>query len=576
MASIFDLQDNLSAPSQSFYDKFLQDRQQLQQQRPDIALQMPAIGASTPGQVAYQETQTQPAATVADGVKALSGMLSQGDVQPGAKPNAVAKAQQDSLDTINALLDQRNPMKPKETIGPDLGSKLGMPANSGGILGLGIQPIDVLAFAIGAGLTSRMPQDQAMAWTMKIAGLPKAFEDHQNKSATDFINQVQQSVGLQNATTHMGLLQDQAAIAKAKQDAIDVAGLLADNGKKIPPSIAIRAGVSPTVALGMQTGHWSIQNTADGLYAVNTADPTQVQKLGMTRGATAATPYADIQQTAIGRGLKAGTPEYQDFVNQQVAAQAGLKAGSTANAQIPAKIEVGNAIANTRAENQRENIDYRLQALGNAPVTEKTSALWVDGSGKILPTSELIGRKPSDVLAKYPDAVKLASTQERNQLASATSLPDLRAKIAPLLPQILAKYGGNNLTDILSVQGNRLVVKLKGAAGDPQVARLNALLTDFLVETPLAMGMVAGREGPELLKRYEAGMPGMGSTVQSALAAMDANIESVATRWAARGIDITRGRMGGGGGASPAAPSGNLSPDGMQFLQELKKAMGQK
>ena len=57
--------------------------------------------------------------------------------------------------------------------------------SQGGIFGLGIEPVDVLAFAIGAYLTRNMPQDQALARTFQIAGFPRALRESRRKATLE-------------------------------------------------------------------------------------------------------------------------------------------------------------------------------------------------------------------------------------------------------------------------------------------------------------------------------------------------------------------------------------------------------
>jgi hypothetical protein len=95
-----------------------------------------------------------------------------------------------------AALDQLNPLKPKESIGdPTIGEFLTGKKNQGGILGTGIQPIDVLAFALAAGMTSRLPQAQAIATTMRIAQLPSQIRARQGQAVKDYLGAVQTELG---------------------------------------------------------------------------------------------------------------------------------------------------------------------------------------------------------------------------------------------------------------------------------------------------------------------------------------------------------------------------------------------
>lgn len=549
--NIFNVTDALSQPSQtgynSFQDLLARQRAQLEQTRPDVAQQMPTLGANTPGQQIYQAQQQAPADQLAGTVKTIADSIAQAQTPPDAKQGAIAKAQQQSLDMINELLSQRNPMTPKQTYGPDIGGMLGMPANSGGILGLGIQPIDVLAFAIGAGLTSRLPQDQAMAWTMKIAGLPKEFEDSQAKDAMRFIQQLQANVGLQNTTTHMGLLQQEEARAQLKQSAIDQVGALADAKQPIPATLALRAGVPPAMALGMQTGHISVQNTPSGLVGVNTAsgvatpilDPSSGKQLQRQVNPNA---YNDLRGTVTapveqgGQGLTPGTVAFQNAINQGLAAQAGVKAGATAQAQLPAKEQAADFAITRRGEVQRQNMQARYGFMADAPLTVKNAPFVFDSGGNLLPPAQVIGKKPSELPT---DTVFLPNPQERGALRSAKSLLDIRNKIAADLPALLPQFSNSPVSDIFNVQGNKLVLKSKEMAGNPKLADMTARVNDFIIEAPIAMGLPGGRESDTVRSQTAKGI--LGGTVQGMLAGLDANIDSVNSRWKdSVGIDITK------------------------------------
>src|SRR5690242_8058254 len=181
---VFDIQDNLNAPSPTLYDILAKQRGLLEQQRPDVAAQLPALGANTPGQRMFQAEQQQPVQDLASTVQQITAPVAQAVAGPDAKP----KDQMASQEGINQILDYLNPLKPQETYGPNIGKSLGMGDNAGGILGLGIQPIDVLAFAIGVGLSRNLPADQANAMAFKIGGLPKAFRDSQEANARKFID----------------------------------------------------------------------------------------------------------------------------------------------------------------------------------------------------------------------------------------------------------------------------------------------------------------------------------------------------------------------------------------------------
>ncbi len=182
------------------------------------------------GQNAYREaTGTAAAATPAWNIPAMaraqSAMEQQPQVQvPGAVPQQPAQPAQmpNGEQLLNILIGlgkntlgdkefQKNfpqlaGLQPPVLQGPDIISSISGGAPSrGGILGTGLEPIDVLTFALGAAITSRLPQDQAIATTMGLAKLPGQFRENQRKAAQNFMNDQLQAlniqVGQQNAAT---------------------------------------------------------------------------------------------------------------------------------------------------------------------------------------------------------------------------------------------------------------------------------------------------------------------------------------------------------------------------------------
>lgn len=203
MASMFDLKDNFD-PAQttgkSLYDMLLAQRAQLEQTRPDVAAQLPVLGAATPGERMYQAEQAQPVMNLADTVQGVSQAVAQASVPQGAKPKDLQAAQQGNTE----ILDSINPLKPLPQYGPQgFGRALGMPENAGGILGLGVQPIDILGFAIGAALGRGQSPEAAMKTAMWGASLPRAFRENQEKNALEFVrakqNELNSQIAGQNA-----------------------------------------------------------------------------------------------------------------------------------------------------------------------------------------------------------------------------------------------------------------------------------------------------------------------------------------------------------------------------------------
>jgi hypothetical protein len=427
--SIFDLQDNLSAPSQTGFDTFQQklaaDRAQLEQTRPDVAAQMPTLGAATPGQQIYQSQQQQGPEQLANTVQQMMQQFATASTPQGAKP----KDQQGVMDAAKqVLLGPTNPLEPLPTYGPQgFGEALGMPKGAGGILGTGVQPIDVLAFALGAGLTSRLPQDQAMAWTMKIAGLPRAFRDNQARAANEFIRN---AVGITNAETEQGNGQlNQIKNMLAIKSMADKDSFLSDLSRRLATGVPLTAlekqmyavrgskvldqetlkqvllrSNSPAEALAMAQ---EIQNAAkqNNLGSVKLQQPIE-------GGGTLTFGGAGSSGRAIVTG------ELSDALQTGVLSPKMVDAGFTNMDQV-------RAAYNERKDLERQRIDLATRGQDRADVA--LSQLRPEESKKLEAFTEL-HRTASDMLTKYEAA--LASHGGKQSpgllvaLKAATNSPD--------------------------------------------------------------------------------------------------------------------------------------------------------
>lgn len=191
----------------SFQDRLLELRRTLPPQ-------MQAMQPPLPG----QPQQTQPEQRQQDLGAAINqaaqGIATQAATTPEGKVDK--KAAQGVMDEMNGLLDQVNPFKPKPTYGsPEIGKFL-TGENRGGILGTGILPIDVLAFALSQAVTWNMPQDQAIKTTFAITKMPSELRDAQLKHAQDFIASKMQVINAGTAVTNAETSAANAEIAKAK------------------------------------------------------------------------------------------------------------------------------------------------------------------------------------------------------------------------------------------------------------------------------------------------------------------------------------------------------------------------
>jgi hypothetical protein len=177
-------------------------------------------------QVGGQPQQTQPEQTnqgLGDQINRAAQMLAQQTVQQqsqatGEKPKR--KDVQAQLDEYQGLLDQMNPMKPKQSIGSGAIGSMLYGEDKGGLFGTGIQPVDVLAFALGAAITSHMPQDKAIATTMSFAKMPGEFRDYQDKRAQEFIQNKLSGINAEISTSNAEVAQANAAQAKQKFGAL--------------------------------------------------------------------------------------------------------------------------------------------------------------------------------------------------------------------------------------------------------------------------------------------------------------------------------------------------------------------
>lgn len=180
-------------PTLSLSDQLKLSRDQIAQVNPDLAGRL---------QQAYGQPSVLPTAqpTAPQEPQPLGGEGSANETVHGP-----ARAPLNPIEMFNALTkDQIDPklkhglmdamddhLKMPETIGsPKIGEFLtGKKGGSGGILGTGITPMDVLAFTIGAAITRRMPQSEAIATTMGIAQLPSQMREASKMASMEVVKQ---------------------------------------------------------------------------------------------------------------------------------------------------------------------------------------------------------------------------------------------------------------------------------------------------------------------------------------------------------------------------------------------------
>jgi hypothetical protein len=170
-----------------------------------------AQGIASPEQVQYTMQQLQQRFPTVEGGPGAKVPVDVG-AEIAGNPEQAMIARGIPPELAKELAKHINETGPAKLIGKDIFGE-----NRGGIFGTGVSPIDVLAFGIGAAITSRLPQDQAIATTMKIAGLPSEYKNARNKAGADLINQL---IGAEGTATQAGNLkvrQAEEAVKAEKQ-----------------------------------------------------------------------------------------------------------------------------------------------------------------------------------------------------------------------------------------------------------------------------------------------------------------------------------------------------------------------
>jgi len=222
--SMFDPSQFSIAPGdmRSLQDRLLEYRRSL-----PPSLQGPEVG----GQPQQTQPEQQQSSLVKQILSQAPGFLGQAaavDEAGGEKPKPK------TIDERNAEMQKvvnqgTNPFAPKESIGSPFLGKLLHGQDEGGILGTGIQPLDVLAFALGAAITSKMPQDKAIATTMMFAKMPSEFRKNQADAADNFIKR---QLAATNAATGMANAQTSQMKAVQVQQEYEAGIKLADTFRK--------------------------------------------------------------------------------------------------------------------------------------------------------------------------------------------------------------------------------------------------------------------------------------------------------------------------------------------------------
>ena len=230
--------------------------QGLPQQGADLESRMPvttampnataeAQGIATPEQVNYTMNQLQqrfppPGATPPVDVGAtIMSNPEQAFLQMGMSP---VMAKELAKHITNAA--------PPKLIGSDI-----FESGRGGILGSGVEPWDVIASLAGMAITRNLPQDQAIAATFKIGGLPRAIKEAQQKAGAETINQLLTGGNLAVSQGNLQVKQTEEATKAAKVKALnDWTNLVLQRNARLPGVPYSIGERQQMIALGISAG----------------------------------------------------------------------------------------------------------------------------------------------------------------------------------------------------------------------------------------------------------------------------------------------------------------------------------
>lgn len=164
-----------------------------------------AQGIASPEQVQYTMNNLQQRFNPTQGETAPAPSAEQIGQQVANNPEAALIQMGLHPVVAKEIAKNMNDTNPPKLIGSDI-----LGTGRGGIMGLGIEPIDVLAFAFGAAITGNLPQSEAINATLQIAGLPRRYKDAQRRAGGEVISQL---------LAAGGLAKDQASIAASKANA---------------------------------------------------------------------------------------------------------------------------------------------------------------------------------------------------------------------------------------------------------------------------------------------------------------------------------------------------------------------
>jgi hypothetical protein len=330
---------------------------------PSVAAAQPPISGipSTTAQQQQQSAVQSPAiAGMRNQLNAVAGMQpptpapsAQQPTPPGepspqqlVMQNLQQFAQQVHPKQIEVLMKQLQDLNPPKLIGGDP-----LAFGRGGIFGTGVEPLDVLAFALGVGATWNLPQDKAQAMTWQIAGMPRAYKESQREAAKGFLSSAAQamntSIGMSNATTaQINSIRAQQQYDSGLQlaDAYRKAGRHAD-------ALALEADkVNEHIALTGKTPDRLPTNLRDVISGISIGgyDPMEFPELLPRMGVDPNSPTARQEAVAKARALR------QVYLSDQppIVLPSGGAAGRTVEG--PRGIEAVPGSAAIQAQMERE------------------------------------------------------------------------------------------------------------------------------------------------------------------------------------------------------------------------------
>lgn len=296
---------------------------------PTVAAQQPAIPgipalSPTGGPASQQSQQLEPQAIAGmrNQLNQVAGMQAPTPAQPApgapTTPQGPLTPEQQMAQNFQALSTQIHPkmveqvlkqvqdLAPPKLVGYDV-----LGTGRGGIMGTGVEPLDVLAFALGVGTTWNLPQHQAQEMTWKLAGMPRAYKESQRKAASEFLSQAAQAANVTTGMSNAQTAQVKAAQAQRQYDSrlgmADVyrrvgrgADALAIEADAVSEHIALSGGAAPD---RLPT---NLVEVINGI-AVGALDPLEQPKMLKSFGIDPTSPTARQEAIVKARAWRQST-----------------------------------------------------------------------------------------------------------------------------------------------------------------------------------------------------------------------------------------------------------------------------